>query len=362
MKNLIKIGNKFIGKGKPVYIIAEVGSNFDGNFKRLKRLAALAKKIGADAFKIQNFMADRIVSESGFRNLRISFQKNWKSSVNETYKKAEFPRKWLPEIIDYCKTINLDFLSSPYDIEAVNLLEKNNVCAYKIGSGEIDNFDFLTYVAKIKKPIILSCGASTIDEISQAVKIIRRFGNNQIVLLQCTTNYPAPVEDANLLAMLTLGTRLKVDVGYSDHTIGVDGGGDDPLGGLTVPLGAVALGAVVIEKHFTDDRKRNGPDHPFAMDTESFGKMVQSIRAMEMALGDGVKKVMPSEKETVIIQRRGIYASITIKKGEAITKDKIDFLRPAIGLRPTEFSRILGLKTKKAIGAGEPIFLKDIQC
>ena len=178
--------------------------------------------------------------------------------------------------------------------------------AYKIGSGEIDNLDFLAYVAKTKKPIILSCGASTINEIAQAIKTIRKFGNSQIILLQCTTNYPSSIGDANLLAMLTIRNKFKVEVGYSDHTIGHEGGGDDPLDGLTVPLGAVALGAVVIEKHFTDNRRRVGPDHPFAMDTESFGKMVQSIRTMEKALGNGIKQVMPSDTETVIIQRSGI--------------------------------------------------------
>jgi len=357
----IKIGKKYIGGNNPVYIIAEIGSNFDGNLQRAKHLADLAKSSGADAFKIQNFSAPEIVSKKGFKGFSISFQSKWDKPVAEVYKKAEFPRKWVKNLSDYCESINIDFLSSPYDKEAVDLLEEIDICAYKIGSGEIDNLDFLKYVAKKAKPIILGCGASTLKEIGKAVSAIRNAGNNKIILLQCVTNYPSPMSDANIKAMVTIKNKFGAEVGYSDHTIGEDGGGDDPLCGVTVPLGAVSLGAVVIEKHFTDDNKRTGPDHSFAMDFKNFKKMVDAIRVLEKALGDGRKKVEDSEKETIIVQRRGIYAKKTIEAGEIISEEKIEFLRPALFLRPSEANKILGKKTKLKIKAGEPIKLNDIR-
>ena len=349
-----------IGQGYPAYIIAEVGSNFDGDLERAKMLAKLAKEAGADAYKIQNFLAPKIVSQKGFDGLKVAFQSRWAKPVVEVYKKAEFPREWLKELSDYCKEISIDFLSSPYDKEAVDLLEGIDIPAYKIGAGEIDNLDFLEYVAKKGKPVIISCGATTMEEIGSAVTAVRNAGNNQIILLQCVTNYPSPVEDANIKAMVSLKEKFGVDAGYSDHTIGFAQGGNDPLEGITVPLASVALGACVIEKHFSDDIKRIGPDHPFAMPIGHFKKMVDSIRALEKALGDGQKKVEPSEKETVIIQRRGIYAKEDIREGEIITKEKIEFLRPALFLRPHQEKEVLGKKTGRVIMAGEPIKSDDI--
>ena len=355
----IKIGEKNIGNGFPVYIIAEVGSNFDGSLERAKHLAKIAKNIGADAYKIQNFLASKIVSAKGFQDVKISFQAKWDRPVVEIYKKAEFPRKWLKELSDYCREIGIDFLSTPYDKEAVDLLEEINVPAYKIGSGEIDNFAFLEYIAKTQKPILLSCGASTKKEIKAALLVIKNTNNNKIVLLQCITNYPSSIRDAEIRTMVALKEEFGIEIGYSDHTIGQEGSGDDPLSGVTVPLGAVALGAKVIEKHFTDDRTRKGPDHAFAMETKDFKRMVRGIRAMESALGDGIKKVMSSEKETVIIQRRGIYALRNIKKGEKLSSNMLEFLRPAIGLRPSQLNQILNKTAQREIKAGEIIKLND---
>lgn len=357
----IKINNRNIGTGYPTYIIAEVGSNFDGSLERAKMLAKLAKEAGADAYKIQNFSAPKIVSQKGFDGLQLAFQSKWNKPVVEVYKKAEFPREWLKELSDYCKEIGIDFLSAPYDKEAVDLLEQINVPVYKIGSGEIDNLEFLTYVAKTGKPVILSTGAANMEEIDHAVSTIQKTGNNQIILLQCITNYPSPIADSNLKAMVVMREKFGVDVGYSDHTIGFNQDGDDPLDGITIPLATVALGGVVIEKHFTDDPKRPGPDHPFAMDIATFKKMINTIRALEKAMGDGQKKVELSEKETVIIQRRGIYAKENINEGEEILAEKIEFLRPALFLRPYQVEEILGRKSKRAISAGEPIKLDDVE-
>ncbi len=358
---MITIGNRKIGQGHPAYIIAEVGSNFDGSLERAKSLAMLAKECGADAYKIQNFLAPKIVSPSGFKNLQVAFQAKWQRPVVEVYKAAEFPREWVEELSEYCREIGIDFFSSPYDTEAVDLLEKIGVPAHKIGAGEIDNLDFLRYVAKTQKPVILSCGATTMEEITLAVEAIRSTGNDALMLLQCVTNYPSPVGDANLRAMVTLKDRFGVEVGYSDHTISPAQGGDDPLYGLTVPLGAVALGASLIEKHFTDDRTRSGPDHPFAMEPKEFKAMVSGIRAMEQALGDGVKKVEPSEEKTVIIQRRGLYATRDIKAGEKLSQDMFVLLRPAVGVRAGNATAVLSKKARRDISSGEPIGHDDLE-
>jgi len=356
----IKIGTRIIAPSQPTYIIAEVCSNFDHDVERAKMLAKLAKDCGADAYKIQNFKALKIVSDVGFKGLRAAFQAKWDKPVTEVYRAAEFPRDWLQEISDYCKEIGIDFFSSPYDTEAVDQLEKLGVPAHKIGSGEIDNLEFLQYVAKTGKPVILGCGAATTEEIEAAVNAMREVDNNQIMLLQCVTNYPSPMADANIRAMQTLKEKFNVEVGYSDHTIGVEGGADDPLGGLTVPIASVALGARIIEKHFTDNRTRKGPDHPFAMEAPVFKKMVQGIRALEKALGDGAKKVEPSEKDTVVVQRRGIYAACDINPGDSITHEIVEFLRPAVGLRPPALPGILGKTVNKIIKAGEPLKSDDI--
>ena len=356
----IKIGKSVIGLGKPTYIIAEIGSNFDGSIERAKKLAELCKKAGANAFKIQNFLAPKIVSNVGFKNLQLAFQAKWDRPVVEVYRQAEFPREWIMELASHCKKISIDFFSSPYDTEAVDLLEKIDISAYKLGAGEIDNLEFIQYVAKTGKPIIMSAGAATMREISNAVQVIRKTSNKNLILLQCVTNYPSPIADANLEAMVTLQKKFKVMVGYSDHTIGREGGADDPLHGLTVPLGTVALGGCVIEKHVTDDRSRKGPDHPFALTMDELTKMVQGVRAMEQALGDGCKKVMPSEKETVIIQRRGMYATRLIKKGERFKRDMITYLRPAVGLRPPYIRMILRKRAAHDIKVAEPISKNDI--
>ena len=359
-KRELRIGKRLIGIGHPTYVIAEIGSNFDGSLARAKHLARMSKAAGADAFKIQSFTAPKIVSGVGFKDLKIAFQAKWDKSVVEVYRAAEFPREWLKDISDYCRKIEIDFFSSPYDTEAVDLLEGIGVPAYKLGAGEIDNLEFIEYVAKKRKPVIISAGAATLDEIRLAVDVMRKAGNYKLILLQCVTNYPSPVADANLRAMVAICDEFQVPVGYSDHTIGKEGGADDPLGGLTVPLGAVALGACVIEKHVTDDRSRKGPDHPFAVTMSEFSSMIQGIRAMEAALGDGQKRVMPSEKQTVIIQRRGMYAAKDISKGEKIRRDSIVHLRPAVGLRPPLIKKVVGAKARRAIKAGHAIRQRDV--
>lgn len=356
-----KIGNRVVGDGAPCYIIAEIGSNFDGDLERVKLLARLAKEDGADAFKIQNFKAEKIVSDIGFRNLKQGFQAKWDKPVVEVYRAAEFPREWLPEIAAYCKKIGIDFFSAPYDTEAVDLLEKINVPCHKIGSGEITNPKFLEYVAKTGKPIILATGSADLHIVQMAVNTIRKAGNNQIALLQCTTNYPSSIKHSNIRVMQTYANTFDCVVGVSDHTIGPTGGGDDPLDGLTVPLTAMGLGCKIIEKHITDDPKRKGPDHPFAMTfSKSFRALIQGVRAAETALGSAEKFITEDEKVTTPLQTRGLYAATDIKKGETITEDKLMALRPALGVKPYEEKYIIGQKAGKDIPKGHPIHFDDI--
>lgn len=357
----IKIGSRLVGPGQPAYIIAEVGSNFDGDLERAKLLAKMSKDAGADAYKIQNFLAPKIVSSEGFKDLQVAFQAKWDKPVVEVYKNAEFPREWVKEVADYCKEIGIEFFSSPYDTDAVDLLEELGAVAYKVGSGEIDNLEFITYIAKTGKPVIIGAGASTLQEVEDAVRTVREAGNEQIILLQCVTNYPSAMADANLRSMVAMGEQFNVLYGYSDHTIGVAGGGDDPLNGITVPLGSVALGGCLIEKHVTDDRTRKGPDHPFAMTISgNFKDMIAGVHALESALGDGHKALVSSEEETSVIQRRGAYALRAIAPGETIARADFEYLRPAVGIRPRDASKLIGATATKAIAQGSPIKQDDL--
>jgi len=340
----IKIGNVLVGNGRPVYIIAEVGSNFDQNLEQAKKLVNLAKVAGANAIKFQSFLADEIVSSNGFKDLKISFQAEWAKSVYDVYKDAEFPREWHSEIAEYCRKRGIAFFSTPYDEEAVNLLDELDVPAFKVGSGDINFLTLIKYMAKKGKPMLVGTGASTLGEIEAAVTTIRNEGNEDIILLQCVTNYPSPIKQANIRAMVTLRQAFQTNVGYSDHSLG-----------CLVPLGAVALGACVIEKHFTIDKTREGPDHPFAMDVSEFTDMVKNIRLMEKALGSSIKRPVAAEHETIIIQRRCIYAKKDIPVGGTITRDLITLLRPDKGLAPNYVDLIIGRKAKKAIPKGSAI-------
>ena len=338
-----EIDGRLIGDEQPVYCTAEIGSNFDGDIKRAKYLIDLAKKSGADAVKFQSFLTDKIISKEGFKNLKKGFQAKWKKPVYEIYKSAEFPREWHKEIFDYCKQKKITFFSAPYDFEAVDLLYDLGISVYKIGSGDITWLEIIRYIAEKGKPIILGTGASTIKEIQEAVKTIKSTGNNKIVLLQCVTNYPSSFENANIRAMIKLREKFDCLVGYSDHTPG-----------SIVPLGMTAIGGCIIEKHFTDDKKRDGPDHPFAMDADDFKNMVENIRNLEKALGSD-KNIYPEEDETVILQRRCLRASEDIKKGSLLTRNMIDVLRPAPKncIYPKHIDEIIGLKLNKDIKKGE---------
>ncbi len=340
----ITIGNKKIGKKHPTFIIAEVGSNFNGNLDKAKELVDLAIDVKADAVKFQSFIAEKIICKEAFDGLSLSFQSKWGKSVWDVYKAAEFPREWHKEIFNYCKKRGIFFFSAPYDREAVDLLNEIGCECFKIGSGEISNPEFLKYIASKGKPIIMGCGATNMSEIQEAVCAIRSTGNSNLILLQCVVNYPAPIEQANIRAMLSIGNAFQTIVGYSDHSKGE-----------VVVCAAVALGAKVIEKHFTFDKKSEGPDHSHSLDVSEFKQMVEHIREIEVALGSYEKFVVEAEKDTVFLQRRSLFASKDIIENTKITNNMISILRPQAGLLPKYKNSIIGLISRKPLKKGDPI-------
>jgi len=343
----IKIGNRKVGNSNPCYIIAEIGSNFDGSLKQAKKLIKLAKDCGADAAKFQAFKTENLISKKGFENKSV-FQSRWKESVWNVYKNAELPSLWHKDLFSYSKKIGIHFFTSPWDFEAVDILTKLKVPAIKIGSGDITYHEILRYIGSKNLPIFLATGASTMKEISEAIKVIKSTGNSKIILMQSITEYPSPIEQANLRVLSTLKEKFKLNVGYSDHSQG-----------HLICLASVALGACAIEKHFTLDPKLKGPDHPHSMDPQSFANLVKSIRLLEKALGDGIKRIEKAEKDTRIIQRRGIWTIKPIKKGQKFNKNNTRALRPVLDVSASRFEYILGKKAKRNFKAYEPITKKD---
>lgn len=342
----IKIGNRLIGQGHPTYIIAEIGANFDKNIDKAKRLVDAAKEVGADCAKFQTFSTPKIVSEGGFSRMKLNgVHGSWGRTVSEVFKDAEFPREWHQEIADYCKKIGIDFSTSPYDIEAVDLCVKLDVPFIKIGSGDITWLEMLEYIARKNKPIMLATGDATISEIDDAIRTIEATGNQNLVLMQCITNYPSKIESANVNVLKTYQSAYNVLTGYSDHSPG-------PV----VALASVVLGGCVIEKHFTLNKADKGPDHPHSMNPTEFKLMVDYVREVERAMGSTRKEVVEEEGETVFVQRRCLYAKKDIKKGQVLTFEDIDVLRPALGIPPKFKNIIVGKIANLDIKKGEPLF------
>jgi N-acetylneuraminate synthase len=351
----IKIGNKSIGDNHPTYFIAEIAANHDGSLERAKMLIRLAKECGADAAKFQNFRATKIVSDYGFShmNAQVSHQATWKKSVVEVYAGASVPFEWSPILKETCDEVGIAYFSSPYDPDATDMLDAY-VPAYKIGSGDITWIEACERMARKNKPILLATGASDIGDVQRAVHAILRI-NPALILMQCNTNYtidPANFDHIHLNVLKTYKQMFPdVVLGLSDHT----------QGHATV-LGAVTLGARVIEKHFTDDNNREGPDHPFAMSPETWTDMVANTRQLERAMGSGDKFVSENEKQTVIIQRRCLRAARDIHAGEVLTREMIDVLRPAIvgGIQPYEIENVIGTRALADLAAGEELRWTDL--
>lgn len=351
----IRIGSHWIGDSHPTYFIADISANHDGDLERAKMLIHLAKESGADAAKFQNFRAPEIVSDYGFRSMgkQVSHQATWRKSVFEVYQDASIPFDWTPILKEECDQVGIDYFSSPYDFGAVDMLEPY-VPAYKIGSGDITWIEIVEHIARKGKPVILATGASDIGDVQRAVHAIRAI-NPQLVLMQCNTNYTASLENFDHIHLRVLQTYRTmfpdVVLGLSDHT----------FGHATV-LGAVALGARVIEKHFTDDNSRIGPDHPFSMTPKTWREMVDRTRELERALGSPDKRVNENEKETVIVQRRCLRAARDIHAGEIMAREMIAVLRPATpgAIMPYDIDAVIGTRALKDVPAGKELRWTDL--
>jgi N-acetylneuraminate synthase len=350
----ITIGQKKIGLDHPPYFIADIAANHDGDIDRAFKLIALAKESGADAAKFQNFTAEKIVSDEGFKQLgQLSHQKKWKKSVFQTYQDASIPLDWTPRLKEKCDEVGIEYFTSPYDFEAVDAVEAYVNC-YKIGSGDITWIDILEHIAKKNKPVLLATGASNFDDVDRAVKKIMPF-NSEIVLMQCNTNYTANAENFKFINLNVLNAFKKY---YPDLILGLS----DHTKGFISVLGSVALGARVIEKHFTDDNTRNGPDHHFSMTPVEWKQMVCASLELFTMLGNGVKQIEKNEEETFRMQRRSIYINKDKMGGEMIDKDDIIMLRPYCedGFSPYELNCTLGKKCIKNISKNSLLRRDDI--
>lgn len=345
----IKIGQKCIGEKYPTYFIAEIGANFDGSIEKAKRLIDAAKASGADCAKFQTFSTPKIVSEAGFSRMQLKgVHGSWGRTVSEVFKDAEFPVAWHKEIADYCQKVGIDFSTSPYFKEAVDLCVELNVPFIKIGSGDITWLEMIDYIARMGKPVMLATGDATMSEIDEAVRTIEAAGNKDLVLMQCITNYPSKIDSANVNVLKTYQSAFEVLTGYSDHAPG-----------HVVALASTVIGGRVIEKHFTLSKKDKGPDHPHSMEPHEFKFMVDSIREVERAMGSTRKEVVAEEGETVFVQRRCLYAKNNLQKGQIITENDIDVLRPALGIPPKFKSVIVGKSCKENIEKGQPLFWEN---
>jgi N,N'-diacetyllegionaminate synthase len=349
LNNSFFLGKNKIGESQPVYIIAEVGVNHNGDLALAKKLIKEAALSGADCVKFQTFKAGRVVTKNSPKALYQLKTTSVNESQEEMLKKLEMTMDSYKEIIECCNDNNVLFISTPYNVEDVDFLEQLGVSAYKLASIHAAEPWFASYVAKTGKPVILSTGMATLDEVEMTVEAMRETGNEKIAILQCTTNYPSKIEDTNLLAMQTLANKFNLTVGYSDHTIN-----------NIACIVSIGLGAKLIEKHFTIDKAMKGPDHSTSSTPEEFVRLVKDIRLAEIALGSSIKEPCAAELENMLGMRRSIVAKSNIKKGEVINEDLITFKRPSTGLEPYYLSEVLGKRAIRDIEGDEFVLLKDV--
>lgn len=346
----LTLGEKKVGDQYPTYFIADLAANHDGDLERAKDLIYKCAEAGADAAKFQNFKAHKIVSQNGFENLgdKLSHQKTWKKSVFEVYQDASISEDWTACLKATCEKAGIEYFTSPYDFASVDHVDPF-VRVYKIGSGDVTWPEMLEYIASKNKPILLATGASNFEDVHRAMNILLT-RTNQVVLMQCNTNYTGSLENFKYINLNVLQTYAKtwpsVVLGLSDHTPG-----------HSTVLGAVALGARVIEKHFTDDNDREGPDHLFSMNPRAWREMVDRTRELQTALGDGIKRVEENEKQSLIVQRRSLCASKDLVVGKVLCAQDVEPLRPMPmnGIPPYHLSQIVGKTTNKIIKKGENI-------
>ncbi len=326
------------------FIIAEAGVNHNGSFELAKQLIDKAVWAGVDCIKFQTFNSKNLVSAQA---QKAEYQKKTTDS-NESQldmlKKLELSHEQFKELKEYCNEKGIMFLSTPFDLESIDFLAELGVNIWKIPSGEITNYPFLRKIAKRKESVIMSTGMCTLEEVCAAVKVLKEFGTTDITLLHCTTEYPAPYDSVNLKAMITLQKEFGFKIGYSDHTNGIE-----------IPVAAVAMGATVIEKHFTLDTNMEGPDHKASLEPDELKQMVLSIRNVEAAIGDGIKQPSEAEKKNIAIARKSIVAKYDIKRGETFTEENLTAKRPGNGISPMNWNNVVGKVAKKDFSVDELI-------
>lgn len=314
-----------------VFVIAEAGVNHNGDIENAKKMIDIAVQAGADAVKFQTFKAEKLVCKTAEK---AEYQKITTSAEENQFdmlKKLELTESMHEKLSEYCLQKGIQFLSTPFDVESIEYLDRLGISIMKIPSGEITNYPYLKKIGHTKKKVIISTGMSELEEVEAAVKVLRDNGSEDITVLHCNTEYPTPFLDVNLRAMITLKNKLGLDVGYSDHTPGIE-----------VSIAAVALGATVIEKHFTLDKNMEGPDHKASLEPEELIVMVQAIRNVENALGTGIKSPSSSEKKNITIARKSIVAKRKIVKGELFSEDNLTTKRPGNGISPMRWNDIIG--------------------
>ena len=325
-------------KKNKTLIIAEAGVNHNGSLKLAKKLIDVAASAGADIVKFQSFKVEKLLTKLAPKAEYQSKNSKKKESNYEMIKNLELSYKDHQILISYCNKKSIEFLSSPFDIESINLLIKLKVKRIKIPSGEINNFQYLKTISKFKGKIILSTGMSTFKEVSEALKYLYKNGvkKQQLTLLHCNSSYPTPFEDVNLNVLLEMKNKFKIEIGYSDHSLGIE-----------IPIAAVALGASIIEKHFTLSNNYKGPDHKASLLPQDLKLMIKAIKNVNIAKGNSNKKITKSEINNRIISRKSIVANKSIEKGEIFTENNLICKRPALGLSPKYYFKIIGKKSKK---------------
>jgi len=345
----VAIGRREVGPGQPCFIIAEAGVNHNGDLEVAKRLVEAAARAGADAVKFQSFKAERVVSALAPKaDYQLRATDPAESQLG-MLRRLELSPDAQRELQAHCEKEGVLFLSTPFDEESADLLDGLGVRAFKIGSGEITNWPFLEAVGRKGKPVILSTGMSYLGEVDEAVRVLRHAGCEQVILLHCVSEYPAHPADANLRTMRTLEAAFQVPVGFSDHTRGVE-----------VALAAVALGACVIEKHFTLDHDLPGPDHRASLDPEELRGMIAAVRTVERALGDGVKCPAQAELKNRVAARRSLAVVKDIPEGAVLRSDMLEALRPATGIAPTLVGFVVGRKARRSLRAGQLLDWGDL--
>lgn len=342
----IDIAGRKVGPGHPCYVIAEAGSNHDGDLDQAKRLIDVAAEAGADAVKFQVFRAEAIAAATSdpIASLEGDQFGSFGTDLVDMYRKLELPGEWLPILKDHAEAAGIDFCATPFDEEAVDDLVALGVPFLKVASFEMVHFPLLEHCARTGLPIVLSTGLATMDEVVEAVAVCTRAGASGLVLLHCGIEYPLAFENVNLRAMVAMAERTGLPVGYSDHTLG-----------SSVAVAAAALGACVFEKHFTLDRGLSGPDHQFAMEPHELAEMVRAVREVESALGSAVKAPTPAEDLHLRRGRRSLFAARDIEAGEIIARCDVSVLRPGVGLAPAELERVVGSRVVRAIRRHEPL-------